>query len=142
MVNNNKLIYETKEVQNCTVLTSRCKCFCQFITPYNNSVAFASEGVEKIDNTVYSFTFKIQSPMYYSVSCLAPDNGERRVFGQIWRIDFSQEQASSRIGYNPDLDEPIFCDLQLYLRACNPYIEVIKTCKERLADNPQPHHYM
>lgn len=142
VVNINKLIYETEEVQGRIVLTSRCKRFRQLITPYNNSVAFASEGVEKIDNTVYPFTFKIQGSMYHSLPCLAPDDGEKRVCGQIWRIDSSQEQAFSRIGYNPNLDEPILRDLQRYLRACNPYIEAMKTCEERLAENPQPHHHM
>ena len=57
--------------------TRRCKQFHENIVAYNNSVSFASEGVDNIDRNVAPFTFRMQGNIYHQLPPLVPVDGER-----------------------------------------------------------------
>ena len=45
--------------------TQQCRQFHENIVAYNNSVLFASEGVDNIDRAVAPFTFRVQGSIYH-----------------------------------------------------------------------------
>ena len=78
-------------------LTRDCKQFHKAIIAYNNSVSFASEGVDNVDRAVAPFTFRMQGNVYHLLPPLAPVDGERPRFAQIYIVDATQEQADGRL---------------------------------------------
>lgn len=69
---------------------------------------------------------------------LVPVDGERPRFAQIYTVDATQQQATDRLYYNPQLDRDILEDLYASLRHTNPYIRGLKTCEQRIWDQPAP----
>ena len=45
--------------------TQQCRQFYENIVAYNNSVLFASEGVDNVDRAVVRFTFRVRGNIYY-----------------------------------------------------------------------------
>jgi len=118
--------------------TRRCKQFHENIVAYNNSVSFASEGVDNVDRAVAPFTFKMQGNIYHQLPPLVPVDGERPRFMQIYTVDATQQQADDRLHYNPHLDRAVLEDLYASLRRTNPYIAGLKTCEQRICEQPAP----
>ena len=71
---------------------------------------------------------------------LVPVNGERPRFTQIYTVDTTQQQATDRLHYNPQLNRAILEDLYASLRRTNPYIIDLKTCKQRIREQPAPNN--
>jgi hypothetical protein len=117
--------------------TRRCKQFHENIVAYNNSVSFASEGVDNVDRNVAPFTFRMQGNIYHQLPPL-PVDGERPRFAQIYTVDSTPQQADDRLHYNPHLDRGVLEDLYASLRRTNPYIAGLKTCEQRIRDQPAP----
>ena len=89
----NDILHSLKE--GTTTLTDDCKEFRRHSVQYNNSAAMASQQVT-IDHSVAPYTCKIQGSVTTHMPALAPPEGERSVFGQIYVINSTQEQATFR----------------------------------------------
>ena len=63
--------------------TQQCKQFHENIIANNNSVLFASEGVNNIDRAVAPFTFRVQGNIYHRLPALVPVDSKRPRFAQI-----------------------------------------------------------
>ena len=118
--------------------TREYKQFHEGTVVYNNSVSFASEGVDNVDRAVTPFTFRMQGNIYHLLPPLAPVDGERPRFAQIYTVDATQEQADDRLHHNPTLDRDVLEDLYASLRRTNPYITGLKPCEQRIREQPAP----
>ena len=117
-----------------------CRQFHENIVAYNNSVLFASKGVDNIDHAVAPFTFRVQGSIYHQVPALVPVDGERPRFVQIYTVDSTQQQADDRLHYNPHLDQAVIEDLYASLCQINPYITGLKTYEQQIWDQPVPNN--
>ena len=120
--------------------TQQGRQFHENIVAYNNSVSFASEGVDNIDHVVAPFTFRVQGNIYHRLPALVPVDCERPRFAQIYTVDSTQQQADDRLHYNPHLDQAVIEDLYASLCQTNPYITGLKTCEQRIQDQPVPNN--
>ena len=118
--------------------SARSREFHANIVSYNNSVSFASEGIDNVDQTVAPYTFRMQGNIYHLFPPLVPVNGERPRFAQIYTVDPTQQQATDRHFHNQHLDRAVLEDLYASLRLTNPYIGGLKTCEQRVRDHPAP----
>lgn len=78
-----------------TALTPDSKEFRQHSVQYNNAASMASQQVT-INHSVAPYTCRVQGAITTHMPALAPPEGERSVFGQIYMMDSSQEQAAYR----------------------------------------------
>ena len=69
-----------------------------------------------------------------------PVDGKRPRFAQIYTVDSTQQQADDRLHYNPHLDQAVIEDLYASLCQTNPYITGLKTCEQRIWDQPVPNN--
>ena len=69
-----------------------------------------------------------------------PVDGERPCFAQIYTVDSTQQQADDHLHYNPYLDHTVIEDLYASLCQTNPYITGLKTCEQRIWDQPVPNN--
>jgi hypothetical protein len=80
----NDILHSLKE--GTTTLSDDSREFRRHAFQYNNAAAMASQQVT-IDYSVASYTCKVQGTLTTHMPALAPPEGERSVFGQIYVID-------------------------------------------------------
>lgn len=76
-------------------LTDECKAYPEHSVQYNNAASIASQQVT-INHSVAPFTCKVQGAITTHMPALAPPEGEKSVFGQIYIMDSTQEQSITR----------------------------------------------
>src|ERR1700722_5409290 len=65
-------------------------------------------------------------------------DGERPRFMKIYTVDPTQQQADDCLHYNSHVDRAVLEDLYASLRRTNPYIAGLKTCEQRICEQPAP----
>ena len=76
-------------------LTHDCKEYRRYSVQCNNAASMASQQVT-INHAVAPYTCKIQGAITTHMPALAPFEGEQSVFGQIYIMDSTQDQAITR----------------------------------------------
>lgn len=89
----NKILYSTRE--GSTELTRDCQEYRRYSVQYNNAASMASQQVT-INHSVAPFTCKVQGAITTHMPALAPQDGEKSVFGQIYIMDNTQDQSITR----------------------------------------------
>ena len=84
----NKILYSVRP--GTTNLTSDCKAYRLNSVQYNNAVSMASQQVT-LDHSVAPYTCKVQGAITTHMPALAPEEGEKSVFGQIYIMDSTQD---------------------------------------------------
>lgn len=137
----NMLLHDTEYRNNRVRRTKRCQQFHDNINGYNNAVSFASEGCNMMDRSTGHYTFRLQGGIYHNMPSLEPEEGERPRFAQIYTIDTTNaEELDNRLYYVSSLDSSIIEELQRHLNAINPYPAALKSCAQRVAEEPAPAH--
>ena len=130
-----RMIYDTVDIGGVLRLTDRCKEFRKNILSYNNALAWASEGVDKVDHAVGHFNFRLQGEMRHHIGGLVPRQGEDPKFAMIYCVDGSQQQIDARLLHNTSLHCPIVDEVQHLLTRCNPFATSFRTCLQRQLDD-------
>ena len=90
----NDILYSTNPTTG--RLTEDCKEYRDHSVQYNNAASMASQQVT-IDHTMNPFTCRVQGTISTHMPALAPPEGQKHVFGQIYTMDGStQLQAITR----------------------------------------------
>ena len=76
-------------------LTKDCKDYRDHSVQYNNAASMASQQVT-IDHSLNPFTCRVQGTISTHMPALAPPEGQKSVFGQIYTMDSTQQQAITR----------------------------------------------
>ncbi len=82
----NDILHSTRP--EITTLTNDCKEYRQYSVQYNNAAALASQQIT-INHSVAPYTCKVQGAITTHMPALAPPDGERSVFGQIYTMNSS-----------------------------------------------------
>ena len=69
--------------------------FCEKIKEYNNSLAFASLGIEKSEAGP---NFKILGKMHHNIGSLGPSDNNKPKFAQLYFYD-QENEVENRLGY-------------------------------------------
>ena len=92
----NNILHSTNPITG--NLTEDCKAYRLHSVQYNNAASMASQQVT-IDHAMEPFTCRVQGTISTHMPALAPEEGHRSVFGQIYTMDGStQDQAITRYG--------------------------------------------
>jgi len=115
--------------------------FCLKIRCYNNIFTFTSLGVnEQTLGTRGSgvYALRIKGALYHRIGSLLPIPGETPKFAQIYTHDSSNytTQVGNRLQVFDNLDALIFTQIQQYLSAINPYVQLFHSAGDLISSKP------
>ena len=116
--------------------TPEARDFRKNIRVYNNSLAFTSVSYTK-DNRLHGThgiqCFSIHGSLFHYQGPLVPGSQELPVFAQLFFFD-SEYATGLRKDRYPVLNTTVLRQLTEMLHACNPFIPIYRTARERLTD--------
>ncbi|CAF1558848.1 unnamed protein product [Rotaria magnacalcarata] len=113
--------------------TSESKHFLENIRQYNSCFQMTSFGAsEKVFESGFRPTFKVQGQVYHRVGSLLPSSDEEPKFLQIYFMGDERKQADRRCKTNPGTRGDIVMKLQQMLHQYNTYVHSFKTALERM----------
>ncbi|CAF3947988.1 unnamed protein product [Rotaria magnacalcarata] len=113
--------------------TSESKHFLENIRQYNSCFQMTSFGAsEKVFESGFRSTFKVQGQVYHRVGSLLPSSDEAPKFLQIYFMGDERKQADRRCKTNPGTRGDIVMKLQQMLHQYNTYVHSFKTALERM----------
>ena len=116
-------------------LSKRCKKFQKMTITFNNVLSFISESAKM--NKVHNvwITFRIMKSIHHMLNALLVDSNDRRRFCQIFSFDSSQKILLKRLIHDEQLFEKTFHKLQNLMIKYNSYVQLFKSCDDRLKND-------
>ena len=118
--------------------TQRHKQFCDNITAYNSSLAFASlclTGQKFKFKNPGSYCYRINGQLYHALSQMQPDHGKPPAFSQIYIYDHEHELDYHMKPFT-GLDASLLLDLQQMIKDVNPYAYKYLQAAATIIENP------
>lgn len=113
--------------------TSDSKHFLDNIRQYNSCFQMTSFGAsEKVFESGFMPTFKVQDQVYNRVGSLLPSSNEEHKFLQIYFMGDERMQAERRCNTNPGTRREVVFGLQQMLHQYNSYVHSFKTALEKM----------
>ena len=113
----------------------QARSFRQNIRAYNSALAFTSVSYTKDTRTDLSrglHCFQIHGELFHYQGPLVPGSQEAPAFAQLFFYD-PDHATNLRLQHRPLLNRTILHGLHNMLTDCNPFVQIYKTARERLA---------